>query len=373
MTRSRVVVLACLGALASASVFAQLAGGALLCDGVDDRATVPDSNGDFDMSTAMTLEVWVRHDSFADFGVAAFGFPGGYALGQSALEGQGRPNFSVSVPATGAAEGPSLMALGAWTHLAGTFDGSTIRLYINGTLAASKAHGGDVSDVDGLQFCRFGNSDNFLHGAIDEVRIWNVVRTGPQIAEAFNRTLTGSETGLVGYYRFDEGVGQTLIDSSLSGNDGFLGSTGAPAGDNPMRIVSGAPLVGGSACTRDARTACLLGGRFEVKVAMRDFSDPPVLFPGMVQTYGGQSSETDQSVSFYSFREGNVEIFVKMVDACSLAAFESFWLFAAGATNAETEILVRDTVAEKTVLIHNPPQVRFETVANTQAFVTCDF
>jgi hypothetical protein len=161
MTRSRVVVLACMGALASASVFAQLAGGALLCDGVDDRATVPDGNGDFDMSTAVTLEVCVRHDSFADFGEAVHGLPGGYGLGQGAFEGQGMPLFSVSVPATNAALGPNLMGLGAWTHLAGTFDGSTIRLYVNGALAASQAHVGDVSDVDGLQFAASGTPTAF--------------------------------------------------------------------------------------------------------------------------------------------------------------------------------------------------------------------
>ena len=87
---------------------------------------------------------------------------------------------------------------------------------------------------------------------------------------------------------------------------------------------------------------------------MYDFADPPELFVGRVQTYGGESSETDQSVSFYSFQDGNVEVFVKMVDACSHPGFVSFWLFAAGATNAQTEITVRDTQSGQIRTITNP-------------------
>jgi hypothetical protein len=117
--------------------------------------------------------------------------------------------------------------------------------------------------------------------------------------------------------------------------------------------------------------ACLLDGRFEIKVRMKNFATPPVEFIGRVQSYNGESSETDQSVSFYSFQEGNVEVFVKMVDACSNPSFVSYWLFASGATNAETEITVRDTVTGLVRTITNPAGHLFETVANTEAFETC--
>jgi hypothetical protein len=75
-------------------------------------------------------------------------------------------------------------------------------------------------------------------------------------------------------------------------------------------------------------------------------------------------------VSFYSFNNGNVEVFVKMVNACTTAT-PAFWLFAAGATNAETTITVRDTVSGQLQEIHNPPGFLFETVAHTGAFFTC--
>ena len=49
-------------------------------------------------------------------------------------------------------------------------------------------------------------------------------------------------------------------------------------------------------------------------------------------------------MSYYSFKNGNVEVFVKMVNACASPSHDAFWLFAAGATNADTEIKVRDSV-----------------------------
>ena len=122
---------------------------------------------------------------------------------------------------------------------------------------------------------------------------------------------------------------------------------------------------------RSVSVACLLDGRFEVKVRMHDFSTPPQLFVGKIQTYNGESSETDQSVSFYSFQDGNVEVFVKMVNACSNTSFVSFWLFASGATNADTEIVVRDTQTGLIRTITNPSGQLFVTIADTQAFETC--
>ena len=60
-----------------------------------------------------------------------------------------------------------------------------------------------------------------------------------------------------------------------------------------------------------------------------------------------------------------------MIDACSIAS-DAFWLFVAAATSAHTEILVRDTVSEATYTILNFSGDLFRTVANTQAFKSCD-
>jgi hypothetical protein len=131
------------------------------------------------------------------------------------------------------------------------------------------------------------------------------------------------------------------------------------------------PGVNTMPCVRDDQTACLLDDRFEVRVQMKNHANPPVTFPGIIQLYQGATSETEQSVSFYSFNNGNVEVFVKMVDACGLPAFNSFWLFAAGATDAETTITARDTHSGLVRTITNQSGQLFLPYANTQAFLTC--
>ena len=53
-------------------------------------------------------------------------------------------------------------------------------------------------------------------GNIAEMRIWNISRTGTDIANNNRRRLSGSEPGLVSYYKFNEGSGNTAVDYNTS-------------------------------------------------------------------------------------------------------------------------------------------------------------
>ena len=53
-------------------------------------------------------------------------------------------------------------------------------------------------------------------GNIAEMRIWNISRTGTDIANNNRRRLSGSEPGLVSYYKFNEGSGNTAKDFNTS-------------------------------------------------------------------------------------------------------------------------------------------------------------
>ena len=96
-----------------------------------------------------------------------------------------------------------------------------------------------LADVD---FVFLGRSERAFHGLIDEVRVWNIVRTESEIRANMNRTLQGDEPGLVGYWRLDEGRGQAILDSSVHGNDGRLGTTFWLDSEDPSWILSDAPV-----------------------------------------------------------------------------------------------------------------------------------
>ena len=63
-----------------------------------------------------------------------------------------------------------------------------------------------------------GGHDTYFKGNIDEVRIWNRFRTAEEIKRDYTRLMAGNETGLVAYWRFNEGVGSFAYDISKTGD-----------------------------------------------------------------------------------------------------------------------------------------------------------
>lgn len=119
-------------------------------------------------------------------------------------------------------------------HVAVVFDAAadTVTIYIDGIQAAQTT--GQTNAITGnTNKLTIGagpedpNQDTpkEFQGFIREVRIWNVARSQAQIDANKRATLTGSETGLVGYWKLDEQSGTTANDSSASNFDGAL--TGA--------------------------------------------------------------------------------------------------------------------------------------------------
>lgn len=94
-----------------------------------------------------------------------------------------------------------------WYHIAATYDGASIKLYINGCLVADSAHTGTIVTNDlvsaiGTRAASPG-TDHF-RGSIDELRVWDIVRTQPQILQNMNDLANPTtETGLLAYYKFN--------------------------------------------------------------------------------------------------------------------------------------------------------------------------
>jgi hypothetical protein len=101
--------------------------------------------------------------------------------------------FTTGVPATCGSwaeppvYGTSLLPVNAWSHLAATYDGSTLRLYVNGAQVASKSVTGLISiSTDALTFGSDPFYGQYLSGAIDDIRIYNRPLTAVEIQADMN-------------------------------------------------------------------------------------------------------------------------------------------------------------------------------------------
>jgi hypothetical protein len=123
-----------------------------------------------------------------------------------------------------------------WQHIAVTRSDGVRKVYVNGSLI-NTATGSSSIVYDGTQIlslARYGWSGRHWKGQMDEVQIWDVALTQQQIQNYIKRRLNGNESGLVAYYRFDEGSSIIAKDSSLHGHDGRLYN-------NPVWVISSVP------------------------------------------------------------------------------------------------------------------------------------
>ena len=132
---------------------------------------------------------------------------------------------AASVGVTGAID----IADGQWHHVASTYNGSEMKLYIDGTLDGTTNRTGAIVNGTAAVLIGFearGNSVLF-NGKIDEAVVYNRVLPAEEIAERVNSTpAEGSTSTAVSYWKFDEGSGTTASDS-IDSNPGTIGGGAA--------------------------------------------------------------------------------------------------------------------------------------------------
>lgn len=150
-------------------------GNAVSFDGVDDWITVDDADS-LDLSDGMTLEAWVYPTALGGWNTILMKETAGdlaYAL--YANDNAPRPAAYLRTNAISDVPGSSAVPLNTWTHVAVTYDGAVMRLYVNGSAVGAQALVGNV--VASSRPLRIGGNetwmDEFFKGRIDEVRIYN--------------------------------------------------------------------------------------------------------------------------------------------------------------------------------------------------------
>src|SRR6185436_2195991 len=157
-------------------------GKALQFNGTSARVNVPNA-AQLQLSTGMTLEAWVNpsavNSSWQD---VIYKGNDNYYL-EATSTNASKPDAGMIAGGSYAdAVGTSALAANTWSYLTETYDGSTLRLYVNGTQVASVAHTGAIaSSTNPLQIGGDTIYSQYFAGLIDEVRIYNVALSAAQI------------------------------------------------------------------------------------------------------------------------------------------------------------------------------------------------
>ncbi len=160
-----------------------------------------------------------------------------------------------------------------------------------------------------------------------------------------------------------EGMTFVPAASSPNGRALVLVSNEVSGTVNVYQVSEDGDVGGGGDCRPDAETLCLRDGRFSVTTNWRSFDG---------NTGAGRAVELNaETGSFYFFTETNLELMVKVLDACNLEGFNSFFVFAGGLTNVGVTMTVTDTATGDSKTYDNPLGTPFAPIQDTRAFFTC--
>ncbi|HEY2434211.1 MAG TPA: LamG-like jellyroll fold domain-containing protein [Vicinamibacterales bacterium] len=237
-------------------------GGALSFSG-SARVVVPDSPS-LHLSTALTLEAWVNPTAVSSaWRDVVYKGNDNYYL-EATTDSGGRPGAGVTLASSGNSNtyAPAVLSPNTWTHLAETYDGTTVRLYVNGVqVAASSLSGPLASSTSPLEIGGDSIYGQYFQGLIDEVRVYNVARTPAQIQSDMSSPVGASvpvvvlSNSSIDFGQQAIGVPAPTSDLTVTNvgtaplNFTAISTTGSQAAEFSRTTTCGTALAAGSSCS----------------------------------------------------------------------------------------------------------------------------
>jgi chitodextrinase len=156
-------------------------GNALVFNGSSSRVTINDA-ASLRLSTGVTLEAWVN-PSTVSTAWRDIVYKGNDNYFLESTTNTGAPGAGVTIGSVDAVtRGTTPLTVNSWSHLALTYDGSTLRLYVNGVQVSSLSQPGAIAaSTNPLQIGGDSTFAQFFTGTIDEVRVYNTALNQSQI------------------------------------------------------------------------------------------------------------------------------------------------------------------------------------------------
>ena len=199
---------------------------ALNFDGTDDYVDFGTNPPPY--SNTITIEAWIKTTSTDLREIVSWGSTNPTEIQTVQFRiNSGKLDFGMD-GGTGWAVATSTASVnnGQWTHVAVVKNNTATQLYINGVADGNstidKSMAVNRMVIGAYYFKNQVDTDYRFNGSIDEVRIWNDVRTEAEIRANMYEELDGTETGLVASYNFNTISGTSLTDNSSNAYIGTL-------------------------------------------------------------------------------------------------------------------------------------------------------
>ena len=188
-------------------------------DGNNDYVLIPDHTS-LDLTETYTLEAWIFPESFTWLAGIISKYHTSAANGYMLRLTHQSPYTGLGIDEVVTSTG--VLNSNQWYHIAAVNNGGDRTLYINGS--EYTLSGNPLNVVVNNDPLRIGSdyASRYFDGRIDEIRIWDIPRNRDDIVATMDTVLTGSETGLVAYYTFNGGSGDTVFDQTGHGHNGTL-------------------------------------------------------------------------------------------------------------------------------------------------------
>ena len=226
-------------------ITASLAGAALQFDGAASKVTVPHTAAL--NAFPLTVEAWIKTTQTTGVAQIVNKYAANSSNGWQMFLSNGKLNASYFADSAdfvddggSGAFSSGVIADGNWHHAVFAVDASGGKLYVDGALAGSRAWTGTPDAATTTQPLTLGASASgaaYFSGQIDEIRVWSVARSRYDLLTDRHASLQGNETGLIAYYRLDEGAGTTTQDTSASHFDGAVNGAVRGASTAPIDTV----------------------------------------------------------------------------------------------------------------------------------------
>jgi len=167
----------------------------------------------------ITVEVWVYPTSSTSYvdAVAQYGGGSNGWILRTSQNGNGHFTPHVNVGGWHSID-CGVLPLNEWNHISLTYNGETLKGYINGQFVNENQNPSGPLNPTGINTIGSAYQIEYFQGYIDEVRIWDYARTEQEIQSSMNSPLLGIENGLKGYWNFNGS--DPWLDYSGNGNNG---------------------------------------------------------------------------------------------------------------------------------------------------------